>query len=99
MKFIVNEIKTNNGIILVVTDKEVIGKVLSNEQTEIDLSTKFFQGNEFSKEEVIDKIKSSYILHFTGKESLEILKELNFVDERRVLVIQDIPHAEVYMGE
>ncbi|MBT3298668.1 DUF424 family protein [archaeon] len=98
MKFIVNEISTNNGVILVVTDKELIGKKLSNDKIDIDLSIKFFQGCEFDKKKIIDKIKCSYILHFTGKESLKILKELNLVDNNKIMIIQDIPHAEVYMG-
>ncbi len=99
MEFIVNKINTKNGVILVVTDKDIIGKTISNDKIDIDLNTKFFQGDECSKEEVIEKIKSSYILHFTGKEALNILKSLNLVDEKRVIIIQYIPHAEVYMGE
>jgi len=72
MTFIVTEKDTANGLLLVITDKDLIGKKFEEGKKQLDLSNKFYQGEEKSKEEVKELIKCAYILHLTGEKILNL---------------------------
>lgn len=94
MKFIVSEKNTENGTILVVTDAEILGKVHLEGKKQLDLSKRFYQGEEKSPVEVEEMVERAYILHLTGKNAVELGIQLGIVDKNKILVIKGIPHAE-----
>ena len=98
-KFVVKTIDSQNGIILVITDSELIGKKFETETLQLDLTKDFYQGEEWSNEDVLVMINKAYILHITGKRALKLVFDLGLVDSSKVLEIDSIPHAEVYLGE
>jgi len=98
-KFIVNEKNTEQGIILVITDPELIGKKFETETLQLDLSKDFYKGEEKNSEEILAMINKAYILHLTGKNTLKLVFDLGLVDPGKVLEIDNVPHAEVYLGE
>jgi hypothetical protein len=93
MAFIVSEKNTENGLLLVITDSELVGKIFEEGKKQLDLSKGFYQGEEKHVEEIKELVKKAYILHLTGKNSVELGKSLGLVE--RVIVIDNIPHAEV----
>ena len=95
MKFIVNEKQTSQGIILIVTDSDIIGKKFEEGNKQLDLTNKFYEGKEKSEEEVKNLIKEAYVLHLTGKEAVALGKELGLVEN--IIVIDGIEHAEVLL--
>jgi uncharacterized protein len=95
MKFIVNEKQTSQGIILVVTDSNIIGKKFEEGNKQLDLTDNFYAGEEKTSEEVKKLINDAYVLHLTGEEAVSLGKELRLVEN--VIVIKDIPHAEVLL--
>lgn len=94
MKFIVSEKNTENGTILVITDAEILGKVHQEGIKQLDLSKRFYQGEEKSLVEVEEVVWGAYIVHLTGKNSVGLGIKLGLIDEKKVLVIKGIPHAE-----
>ncbi|MFH1395947.1 MAG: DUF424 family protein [archaeon] len=98
-KFIVKEIDSKNGIILVITDPELLGKKFETEMLQLDLSNSFYQGEKKSAEKVLAMINKAYILHITGEKALRLVSDLGLIDQSKVLKIDNIPHAEVYLGE
>ena len=99
MNFIVAEKSTANGLLLVITDKDLIGKKFEEGKKQLDLSNKFYQGEEKTEEQVKELIKSAYILHLTGERILKLISELGLVDLSKVLKIKNIPHAEVVLEQ
>lgn len=99
MAFIVAEKSTANGLLLVITDKDLIGKKFEEGKKQLDLNNKFYQGEEKSKEEVKELIKGAYILHFTGEKTLKLTRELGLFDLSKILRIKNIPHAEVVLEQ
>lgn len=99
MKFIVSEKKTENGTILVITDGEIVGKLHQDGKKQLDLGKKIYQGEEKSSEEIKELIDAAYILHLTGQNSVDLGIKLGLVDEKRILIIKSIPHAEVVVGK
>lgn len=99
MIFIVNGRQGPHGLILVITDKEILGKVFEEGKLQLDLSKEFYQGEEMSKEEVVALLEQAQHIHLTGKESVKLGIEQRFVEKKRILVVQGVPHAEVVSGE
>lgn len=88
-----------HGAVLVVTDAEILGKKFEEGKLQLDLSKEFYQGEKMNEGEVKELIKKYYILHLTGEKTIKLFLEEGFVDEKRVLRIKKVPHAEVYVVE
>lgn len=97
MIFIVSERNSGSGLLVVVTDSDVFGKIFEEGKILLDLTKKFYQGEEKSKEEVKKLISKARHVHLTGKNSVSLGKELKIVGEDKVLVVQGVPHAEILL--
>ena len=98
MTFIVSEKKCPNGLLLVITDQDLIGKKFEEGKLYLDLTTEFYQGKEMNKEEVKELLTNARDIHLTGKESVALGVESEIVSSERILWIQGTPHAEVVVG-
>ena len=92
---IVNTKSTPEGLIVIITDSDLVGKKFEEGNKQLDLTKKFYQGEEKSVEEIKELINDAYVLHLTGKEAVALGKELGLVE--KVITIDNIPHAEVVM--
>lgn len=99
MSFIVAEKEGPHGLLLVVTDKDILGKKFEEGKRQLDLSKDFYRGGEKKKEEVKKMISTARHLHLTGKESVALGVEMNLVNAWKILWIKGVPHAQVVMGE
>ncbi len=99
MKFIVAEKCGPHGVLLVVTDKNLIGKVVEERSVRLDLSSIFYKGEEKTEEEVCSLISGARDIHLTGRCALALGRELRLIDERCILRVRGIPHAEVIQSE
>lgn len=97
MNFIVVQRESKHGMLIIVTDKDILGKKFEEEKVQLDLTLAFYKGEEHSKEEVKEFLKKGYILHLTGKLSVAVAVEMDLVDPNRILWIQGVPHAEVVL--
>lgn len=94
--FIVTEKTTPAGqVILVITDSELVGKVFTEGNKQLDLSKDFYKGEEKTLDEIKSLIKKAYVLHLTGKGSVQLCTDLGYVE--KVIVIDSVPHAEVLL--
>ena len=91
----VNTKTTPEGLIVIITDSDIIGKKFEEGNKQLDLTNKFYSGEEKSKEEIKEFINDAHILHLTGKEAVAFGKELGLVEN--VVTINEIPHAEVVL--
>lgn len=95
--FIVNILESKNGNIIVISDKEIVGKQFNQNKLQLDLTNDFYQGKEINQEGLKRLVKKAYILHLTGKKTIEFFKEILGLEE--ILTVEGIPHAEVYLIE
>ena len=51
MDFIVSRKESKHGSLVIVTDKDILGKVFEEKKRQLDLTKKFYQGDLKSKEE------------------------------------------------
>ena len=87
-----------HGVLLVITDTNILGKTFEEGKLQLDLSKQFYQGDEMGKEEVILLLRSARDIQFTGKESVALGIEKDLVNPEHILYVQGVPHAEVVIG-
>ncbi|MBS3117144.1 DUF424 family protein [Candidatus Woesearchaeota archaeon] len=95
MIFIVAEKHGQKGLLLVVTDGEIIGKQFEEGKLQLNLKSAFYQGEKRTKEEVKERMEIARYLNFTGKNSVALGVECHFVEEKRIIWIANVPNAEV----
>ena len=83
--------------ILALCDKELLGQKFEEGNRQLDLTSSFYQGEEKSAEEIKELVKDVYIINLVGEESLKLMEELNLIDPKHVIRINDIPHAEIVL--
>jgi len=95
MDYIVAKKQSQFGLLVVVTDSDIIGKKFEEERLQLDLTKKFYQGEAKNKEEVKAIMKTARHMHLTGKGAVAIAVEMDLVDPKKIIFIDKIPHAEV----
>jgi uncharacterized protein len=90
--------ESSNGTVLVVTDTELIGQKFESEKLQLDLTKAFYVGELMVVDELVTKIPGAYVLHVTGEKAVAMVRKLGYIGEGKVLSIDGIPHAEVYLG-
>ena len=97
MAFIVSQKSTDHGLLVVVTDQDLLGKAFKENKKVLDISKDFYKGEEMSLDEVKELFKHARHIHLTGKESVALGVELDYVDSMRILYVDGIPHAQVFV--
>lgn len=98
MNFIVAEKESTHGLLLVITDEDILGKKFEEGKKQLDLAAKFYQGEKKTKEEVRRLIPKARHLHLTGKHIVAVAVELDLVNPKTILWVGGVPHAEVVGG-
>ncbi len=99
MQFIVSEKDSTHGLLLVITDEDIVGKKFEEGKRQLDLTAKFYLGETKTQEEVKKLIPQARHLHLTGKHIVAMTIELNLVEPKKILWVGGVPHAEVVGGE
>ena len=100
MEFIVAIKDSPKGPLLIITDKDLIGKKFEEDNLQLDLTSSFYQGEVMGKEKILELMKGAYIIHATGKGSIELLKDINLIDGNSgIISVDNVLHAEVYLGD
>ncbi len=80
---------------LALCDKDILGKKFEEGKKQLDLTSKFYEGEEKKEKEIKDMIKHVYIINAAGKQTIEFLKKHDLVQEGHIITIDGIPHAQV----
>lgn len=86
-------------IIAAVCDKELIGKKFSEGRIQLDLTTDFYKGEDMSEEDVGDLLRNAYIINLVGEKSVALGLKENIIQEKHIMRIDNIPHAEAVNAE
>ena len=90
---------TQGNKLVCVTDSDILGKRYVEGKLQVDLTSDFYKGEERNKEEIVRELKSAYVIHFTGKQSVALGIELDLVAAGHILTAEGVPHAEVVQNK
>jgi hypothetical protein len=90
-------ITPDGRLILAVCDTGLLGKLVESPEARLDLGSDFFNGDEMGEEALLELMKRAYILNIAGEQSVGLAVRNGLVEEKQVLKIGDIPHAQAVM--
>jgi len=79
--------------LLAVADKELIGKKFEEGETCLDVTERFYKGEEKTEEEIIKAMKETANINIVGKKSIALGIKAEIITEDSVIEIKGIPHA------
>lgn len=79
--------------ILAVADKEIIGKKFEEGELCLDVSERFYKGEEKTEEEIIKAMKNSQNTNIVGKKSIALGIKAGIITEDAIITIEGTPHA------
>ena len=84
--------------IVALCDKELLGKVLKEGETVLDLENyrEFYEGEEASVEEVKEQLKDASSANLVGKKAVGVALGMGLAKEEDVKNIESVPHLQVY---
>ena len=78
-----------------VCDSELIGKRFTQNKLQLDLSSKFYAGEEMKEESFESMVESFDVINMVGERVIAIAIKQGLIKEKDIIRISGIPHAQV----
>ena len=91
---IVKTHETKNGVIVAVVDKEILGQKFEEGELQLDLASKYYQGEDKLPEEIGDLMRNAYGVNIAGEKAIKMAIEEGIIDENMVKKIAGIPYYQ-----
>lgn len=95
----VNIKDSENGIIVAVCDEELIGKVFSDGEKQLDLTSGFYEGQQKSEQEICDLMRNAYILNLVGEKACQLAKNEGLLEDKEIMTVKNVPHAQILLTQ
>ena len=97
MKKIIAKIHEMHGQkILACTEEELIGKTFKEGEIEFTVSERFYKGKKVSAKQLKQLLEEINNINLVGEQPINIAMQLKLIDEKSVIRIQKIPHAQIF---
>ena len=87
--------EVNGEVLLAACDKDILNQKFEEGELQIEVSEKFYNGNEVNREGLLPQFESATIINLIGKEVVRVAQEEGLISENGVLWIDGIPHAQI----
>jgi uncharacterized protein len=82
--------------VVALCDSDLIGKEFEEGDRYLKVSEVFFKGEEISEDDLRKIFKGVDNLNIVGKEVVDFALKEGFINEEDVILIQGVPHVQVY---
>ncbi len=79
--------------VVAVCDKELIGKRLMQDEIEINVTERFYKGDEVNEAEIVKILSEAANINLLGKKAVDLALKTGIIDKEDILMIQGVPHA------
>lgn len=98
VKMIVKIHSTHDGKkIVAICDNNLLGKRFVEGNKQLDLTGDFYRGEEKGEKEIMQLLSNAYVVNFVGVGSVGFGKRIKIVSSENVIVVDNIPHAQVIL--
>ncbi len=73
-----------------------MGKKLKDDEVEFSVSEKFYKGTEIKEKQLREKLKSFDNINLIGNKVVSIALQEKLLEEKSILYIQGIAHAQIF---
>ncbi len=84
------------GEVVAVCDPELINRTLRHGDVDVPISEGFYGDRLVTEDEVREALKHASNINLFGRRAVQLACELGLVDEAECLLIDEVPHAQVY---
>ena len=95
MKIYVRIYRVQGEVLVAACDEELLGKTFREGELKLEVKERFYKGELREVEELESLLEKATIANLTGERCVRKAIELGYVDEKRVLYVQSIPHAQM----
>ncbi len=87
----------NNGsdTLLAVSDADIVGRKLVSEGMEVTVSDDFYSGSQCDENRILELVQNASIVNAIGREIIDLLVKNGFVSRENILLIGEVPHAQI----
>jgi len=86
--------KTKFRDVIAVCDSNLVGKKFEENGLQLDITDRFYKGNNLPEEDMILILKTADNVNIVGQESIGLAIKAGIVDKNNILIINGIPHAQ-----
>jgi len=76
-------------------DVEIMGKTFRSKDLKITVSEGFYRGDSGDEEMLVNRLEMATVANLVGKKTVEVAVKHGFVDPACVLMIGEVPHAQM----
>ena len=84
--------------VVALCDKNLLGKKFEEKKLQLDLSSDFYKGEEKTEKEIIDILRSAYIINMVGKNSVNFGLKQGLISKDNIIYVKKIPHAQAILN-
>ncbi len=88
--------KSEDRHVVAVCDEELIGKTFSEGELTLQVTERFYKGDQLSDEEAYEIMKDAINLNIVGERAINLALKNELISKENIITIQKIPHAQVY---
>ena len=92
---LLNERKTQKGLLVSVCDADVVGETFDNGDVSLTVDAEFYDGEEVDGEAAIESLARCSVANIVGTRAVDLAIEHGFVDEENVLDFEGTRHAQL----
>lgn len=92
---IVNERTTEEGRLVAVCDRDVLGESFEDGSVSITVNEEFYDGDRVDEQAVIEALSRAHVANIVGTRAVALAVEHGFVEEANVLEIGETVHAQL----
>jgi len=89
-------IKLHEGNIVSLCDSDILGKTFEDDDITLDVSERFYKGQEMEDKEIVEVLKEAGNVNIVGRQSVKLAMEAGIVKEEGVKKVQDVPFAMIF---
>lgn len=97
-KMIVKIHKSPDGRkVVAVCDFDLLGKKFSDGKLQLDISNSFYNGEKRTEDSLAKELRRPCSVNIVGEKSIKFFVDRKLIDEKNVIRIKNIPHAQLVM--
>jgi len=76
-------------------DAEIIGKTFRSKDLKITVSEGFYKGDSGDEGMLVNRLEMATVANLVGRKTVEVAVKHGFVDPASVMMIGEVPHAQM----
>ena len=86
---------TQKEVLLAACDDDLLGKTFEEGELQLFISESFYGGERVSQEDFEKQLETATVVNLVGKRVIGIASKLGMIAEDGIIVIDNVPHAQI----